>query len=118
MDASPLTTKKTGGTVFIPLDSSPRLAAIIKYIQDHKLTFDLTGEHTNRILKSVAGMASIDKTITTHTGRRTFATLLLEKGFSRETVAMALGVSMKIVDIYAKMTGQKIKREFDNLGGL
>lgn len=45
----------------------------------------------NRVLKEIASICQIDKKITTHTGRKTFATLSDADGWSRETVSKMLG---------------------------
>lgn len=45
----------------------------------------------NRILKELAILAGIEKRITSHTGRKTFATIQDSLGWSRESVAKMLG---------------------------
>jgi site-specific recombinase XerD len=111
-------TKKTDQPIYIPLSNSPRLKRIVDFISQNNFKYTYTLEHTNRILKLLGAMAKIKTKLTTHVGRHTCATLLLEKGFSKETVAEVLGVSMKIVDTYAKMTRQKVKNEYSRIGGL
>ena len=51
----------------------------------------LTEPATNRLLKQLAKMAHINKKITTHSGRHTFATLFLERGGSIEVLQKLLG---------------------------
>lgn len=47
----------------------------------------------NRMLKELAAICGIDKRITTHTGRKTFATLMDGNGWTRETISLMLGHS-------------------------
>ncbi|HRO75956.1 MAG TPA: site-specific integrase [Crocinitomicaceae bacterium] len=55
----------------------------------------------NRILKELAHLCNIDKRITTHTARKTFATLMDANGWSRETVAKMLGhKSVRTTEMY------------------
>lgn len=109
---------KTGVPVTLPLEMMPTLTKVLDYIKEHDLRINISGEHVNRILKIVALSAKIPKVITTHTGRRTCGTMWLEKGMSREGVCALLGVSMPIVNIYAKFTGNKLRSEIARIGGI
>lgn len=111
-------TQKTKQPIYLPLKDSPKLNYIVNYIRSNGLAFNRSLQYANRILKIVAVIADVDKNITTHMGRHTCATLLLQKGISTETVAEVLGVSMKVVNVYAKMTRLKVKAEFEKVGGL
>lgn len=63
----------------------------------------------NEYLKQLADLADIDKHITTHTARHTFATLGLEAGIPIETVSKLLGhYSIKTTQIYAKVLRRKL----------
>ena len=63
----------------------------------------------NEYLKQVADLAGIEKKITTHTARHTFATLGLEAGIPIETVSKLLGHhSIKTTQIYAKVLRRKL----------
>ena len=88
------------------------------YIIENKLKFTYTEQHTNSTLKIIQGILGISTPLTTHLGRHTCATLFLETGYSIETVAEILGVTIKTVEIYAKTTRRKINSEYDKLGGL
>lgn len=118
IDCLKVTTAKTNTPVYVPIQEGTRLQKIIQKIADEQLAFKETSQEVNRKLKTLALLADIKKTVTTHVGRHTAATLLLERGFSREAVAEVLGISTKIVDTYAKMTRQKIRGEFERYGGL
>ena len=113
-----LIAKKNKETIYLPLQHSPRLRAIVERIRGEGIAYIYSPQDANRQLKMLALLAGIDKRLTTHTGRHTCCTLLLQKGFSRETIAQVIGVSIKIVDIYAKMTGRKIINEYQQIGGL
>jgi len=113
-----LRTNKTGTRVTIPVDVYPSLKWVLDYIQSNNLTFSLSLEKTNVYLKSVATMAKLDKNLTTHIGRHTFAVLMLEKGFSKELIAELMGVTTKVVNTYAKYSSGKARSEFERLGGI
>lgn len=112
-------TKKTGEPVYVPIEPGTRLERVLAHIAERGYTYtDTETAAANKALKVLARLAGIKKKVTTHTGRHTCCTLYLEKGYSRETVAEIVGVSMKVIDVYAKMTRQKLKNEFAKLGGL
>lgn len=112
-------TKKTGEPIYVPVTPGSRLERVLNRIKRKNLVYDYKEPAAaNKKLKILATMAGIEKRITTHSGRRTCCTLLLELGFSRETVAEVAGVSMRIIDTYAKITRQKLTNEFSRLGGL
>jgi len=55
----------------------------------------------NRVIKEVVSICGINKKVTTHTARKTFATLMDSNGWSRETVAKMLGhKSIKTTEMY------------------
>lgn len=111
-------TTKTGQPIYLPLTKSPRLSKVVDYIIENHLKFGYTEQFTNRQLKVLRGIVGLNLALTTHVGRHTAATLFLELGYSKETVAEILGISGKTVDIYAKMTRRKIDAEYNLLGGL
>lgn len=114
------TAKKTGAPLYIPIEQSPRLKQVINYITEHELHFDYTEQFTNRELKEIAKICKLELTfkLTTHVGRHTAATLLLEKGYTLEYIAEILGTSVKTVSIYAKITRAKLRNEYELRGGL
>ena len=71
----------------------------------------------NLYLKEVATACGIQKNITSHLARHTFATTVtLEKGVPIETVSEMLGHKhITTTQIYAKMTGNKMKEDMDRL---
>lgn len=63
----------------------------------------------NRVLKEIAHEAGIKKRLTTHVGRKTFATLQDGKGWSKEAIALMLGHrSIKTTETY--YIGQSFER--------
>lgn len=68
----------------------------------------------NRHLKELAKLCNINKTITSHLARHTFATLTLTKGVSIESVSKMLGhTNIQTTQIYAKITAKKISNEMN-----
>jgi len=71
----------------------------------------------NAYLKEVADLCGIEKNLTTHTARHTFATTVtLANGVPIETVSAMLGhKSIKTTQIYAKIVAQKISTDMSAL---
>jgi len=111
-------TKKTGEPVYYPLHKADKLKKVLKFIADNEIVFDLTEQQANRTLKLLQTYLPIDFELTTHIGRHTCATLHLEIGYSKEAVAEILGISMRTVEIYARITRRKLRIEYDKYGGI
>lgn len=63
----------------------------------------------NQYLKMLGAGANINKNLTTHVGRHTFATYLLNKNIPIETISRAMGhSSIKQTQHYARMLGKKV----------
>ena len=63
--------------------------------------------YINKVLKNIAKRLEINKTISTHTGRHTFATLLITKGASLYIVSSYLGHGdIKVTQRYAKIVDE------------
>lgn len=73
----------------------------------------ISNQKYNLFIKTIQGMTGIDKNITTHLARKTFATLLLNKGVRLETVSKALGhASVKITQsAYSKLLNNTVINE-------
>ncbi|MDR1983555.1 MAG: site-specific integrase [Prevotellaceae bacterium] len=66
----------------------------------------------NNWLKKISAICGINKNITSHIARHTFATFTLTKGVSIESVSKMLGhVNIKTTQIYAKITNEKISND-------
>lgn len=83
---------------------------ITKYMGNHKLMPVLTNQKYNGFLKEVAAGCDLEKELTTHMARHTFATTItLKNGVPIETVSKALGhTSLKTTQIYAKIIDKKV----------
>jgi site-specific recombinase XerD len=71
----------------------------------------------NGYLKEIAAICHINKELTTHTGRHTFATsVTLENDVPLETVGKMLGhTSIKSTQRYARVTRKKISNNMNDL---
>ena len=97
----------------ISLTISPQLKDLLnrsKFIYDQ---YKYTGKTFNVYLKHIAGIVGIEKNLTTHWGRHTFAVHCAETGISKETTAELLGVTVETVEYYYKVTNRKIDKEFE-----
>ncbi|GEO11526.1 site-specific integrase [Segetibacter aerophilus] len=97
----------------VSLTISPQLKDLLnrsKFIFDH---YKYTGKTFNVYLKYIAGIAGIQKSITTHWGRHTFSVHCAETGISKETTAELMGVTVETVEYYYKVTNRKIDKEFE-----
>lgn len=80
--------------------------------------FDLPGNGwCNRCLERIAAAAGIDKRITFHSARHTFATTItLSQGVAIETISKLLGhKNIKTTQIYAVITHATLDREMNRL---
>ena len=70
----------------------------------------------NRRLKDIAKQAGVDKKVTTHVGRHTFATWMLRNRVPIERVAKMLGhTKVTQTQRYAKVLAEDVYAEFDRL---
>lgn len=70
--------------------------------------------YTNTNLKEIARLANIEKNISFHTARHTFATLALQKGMRIEYVSKLMGhKSIKETQIYAKIINQELDKAIE-----
>ena len=77
----------------------------------------LSNQKTNAYLKEIADLCSINKEITFHLARHTFATTVtLAKGVPIETVSKMLGhTNIQTTQIYARITNSKISKDMGDL---
>ncbi|MDR2690791.1 MAG: site-specific integrase [Dysgonamonadaceae bacterium] len=117
-----LNRKKTGAASYIPLLDIP-LQIIDKY-RNTKFSgtegyvFKMkTKEDLNIQLKKIAKAAGIDKTLTFHMSRHSFATsVCLTNGIPVESLSQMMGhLSIKTTQIYAKVTRTKLNEDMTNL---
>jgi len=75
-------------------------------------------ERYNSALKEIAQKCGIEKKMTSHLARHTFATLTLTKGVSIESVSKMLGhTKISTTQIYARVTDNKIGNEMNIFAG-
>ncbi len=80
----------------------------------------ISNQKMNQYLKEIADICGIDKNISSHSARHTFATtVLLENDVPIEVVSKALGHSnIKITQHYARTTQKLIKRNMEKIKSL
>lgn len=107
--------EKTDMDYFIPMMEIPK-KILEKYknetFKDGKLLPVKVSLTVNRHLKEIAEICEINKHLTFHLSRHTFATLTMSKGVSLESVSKMLGhKNIQTTQIYAKMTTEKVGRD-------
>ncbi|KAA6338652.1 Tyrosine recombinase XerC [termite gut metagenome] len=119
-----LNRQKTGTASCIPLLDIPvRILEKYKntaFAGENGIVFKLrTLENTDIQLKKIAQAAGIDKRLTFHMSRHTFASLItLSEGVPIETVSRMLGhKNIKTTQIYAEVSHDKILRDMKILSG-
>ena len=110
--------EKTSKELSIPI-LPKALDVLEKYSSDGTLVFPkISNQKYNSYLKEIAAIVGIEKRLTTHMARRTFAsTVLLYNDVPMEIVSELLGhSSMKITqDSYGKIVEKKISLEMERL---
>lgn len=106
--------EKTGELSIIPLLEVPR-RLIEKYSDHPKVVFEdvvlpvISNQRMNAYLKEVADLAKINRHLTSHIGRHTFATLSLSNHVPIESISKMLGHSdIRTTQIYAKMQDKTV----------
>ena len=70
----------------------------------------------NRYLKEIATICKIDKYLTTHVARHTYATVCLSQGVSLKNVSKMLGhASVKMTERYARVLDSSILRDMNSI---
>lgn len=105
--------KKTHVRSAIPI--LPRAKDILIKYKYHLPVY--CNQRTNSYLKEIADLCNINKTLTSHIARHTFATTVtLSKGVPIETVSKMLGhTDIKTTQIYAKITDVKVANDMKPL---
>jgi len=113
---------KTNNRCRIPI--LPKAREILKRYEDYPKISNkdillpvLTNQKMNSYLKELGDICDINKNITMHIARHTFATsVTLSNGVPIETVSKILGhTSLKTTQIYAKVLDKKISEDMDQL---
>lgn len=107
--------QKTGARVALPLlEPAQRIIQEFDCYNNHKPDGHLfpptSGQVINRHLKKIAIAAKVNKRVTYHIGRHTFATTItLQRGIPLETVSKILGhTNVTTTQIYAKVVDTKV----------
>ncbi len=110
--------QKTGNLVKIPL--LPKALSLIEHYKEHPKTIiegtllpKMSNQKINSYLKEIADLCSIEKKITFHMARHTFATTVtLSNGVPIETVSKILGhTKITTTQIYAKVIERKVSED-------
>ena len=80
----------------------------------------ISNQKMNAYLKEIADLCGIEKPISTHSARHTFATTVtLENNISLEVVSKSLGHSnIKMTQRYARTTENLIKKNMQNIANI
>lgn len=99
---------KTGKEYWVPL--KPEAKAIL---ESYPEGFPKTRNRPYNLgIRSIAKRIGIDKHLTSHTGRKTFATLMYEDGWSAESIKDMMGIDIKILlTHYVKKSRHRIENE-------
>lgn len=112
--------EKTDVTFSIPLLDIPK-TILEKYegtLPDNRILPVPSNQKMNAYLKEIGALCEIDKEISFHVARHTFATLTLSKGVSIESVSKMLGhTNIKTTQIYARITDSKISHDMNAFAG-
>lgn len=70
----------------------------------------------NMQLKVLATFAGLNRPLTSHMGRHTFAVLSLNRGVKIENLAKMMGhTDIKTTQIYAQVLNSEVEKEFERL---
>ncbi len=117
--------EKTDNMCNIPLLQIPRM--ILERYKGHPkctkkgvLLPVMCNQNMNNYLKEIAALCGINKHLTTHTARHSYATVVcLANGVSIENVAKMLGHSdIRMTQHYAKVMDASIKRDMDKIANV
>lgn len=99
---------KTGKEYWVPL--KPEAKAILEKYPNGFPKFP--NRPYNLGIRSIAKRIGIDKHLTSHTARKTFATLMYEDGWSAESIKDMMGIDVKILlTHYVKKSRHRIEHE-------
>lgn len=105
--------KKTDNVGLLPVIAEAN-QILLKY--NNQLP-QISNQSYNRFLKELAGLCDIDVNLTTHVGRKTFGSLMLNRGASMETTTKMLGKTnvRETERIYAEIHHARIVAELPEL---
>lgn len=111
--------QKNDNPVLVPLiPQAEMLLPDSLYYDGQKVFKVFTSQPTNRYLKSLMKLVNIDKSISFHCGRHTFATLCKSYGINYDVIAKYLGHSdQKTTAVYAKYETSLLVSEMNKWNG-
>ena len=112
-----LTQTKTKGAVYIPLNSNAEHILNLQSNSTEKV-FKLSrhSSSVNRTLKKLINKTSIDKDVSFHTSRHTFATILISSGVNVFTVSKLLGhKDIESTLVYAKVISEEKEKAVNSM---
>jgi len=114
-----ITRQKTGAEVYVQLfDTSQAILDRQTARTEDEFFFRLPGNGwCNRCLRQIMLCAGIDRRVTLHTARHTFAmTVLMEEGIGLEVISKLLGhKNIKTTQLYASVTRRRMEGELARL---
>jgi len=102
--------QKSGTEAIIPLNKK----AILLFTKYNFEIPKICNQTFNRYIKEIACILEINKKLTSHTGRKTFGMISINKGYSFESLAKMMGhSSTKITQsVYSKVQTDRVLNEF------
>lgn len=93
------------------------LSPAVRILEEYDFVLPkFSNQQYNMRLKIVADYAGLDKPITSHMGRHTFAVIALNNGVKIESVAKMMGhTDISTTQIYAKILNSELEKDFDML---
>ncbi|MDR2953736.1 MAG: site-specific integrase [Prevotella sp.] len=110
--------EKYTGVRLSEIETKPRIKIEKAKDINNRSIFPLkSNQNTNEYLKEIAELCNINKRISFHSGRHSFASLItLEEGVPIETISRMLGHSnIQTTQIYARVTPKKLFEDMDKL---
>jgi len=107
--------KKTETAVMVPVNEDAAKLIPWNLLYDGQKVFRVfTDQPTNRYLKELMKLSDINKRISFHCGRHTFATLCKTRGINYDIIARYLGhTDKKTTQIYAKYETELLLSEME-----
>ncbi len=103
---------KTKENVLIPLTQKAKNLLPAQGFKEQKVFRVLTDQPTNRYLKKIMQVANIDKSISFHCSRHTFATVSKSLGIEYDVISKILGhADLKTTRIYVKYEKSHLEKE-------
>lgn len=102
-----LRAKKNNEVVSIPIHS--RLKEVLSFVTKHP--FAISEQRARDYVKDIVANAGINKHVRFHTGRHSFAMLLMANGFTIDEVAELIGDTPLITKIYARVHNESLDKK-------